>query len=683
MGRLTLAVIGFLLTGHALSASTQAPATGKARFGNWGFDLSGMDRTAKPGDDFFRYANGAWYDTAVIPADRTSIGSFVSLDIESEDRVKGILNELETKKDLSPEEKKVADLYMSFIDTAEIEQHGLAPAQKTLDAITAAKTPDDIAHLIGRVGLQLKGPVSARIGSDDKNPDAYAVSLRQAGLGLPDRDYYLIDEKNTGAVRAAYRPYIAQIFNLAGVAEADEKAARIFDLETAIAKIHWTRVDRRDADKIYNPMTIAELERFAPGFPWRIYLAELGITDPEGAERHVIVSEKSAFPGLAALFAATPVEVWKDYLTFHYLSAHASALPKRFDEAQFAFYGKVVAGQDVQLAREKRGARFVGGLIGEAVGKLYVARYFPASAKAKAQDLVRNLLSVYRRRIAAADWMSPETRAKALEKINTFTVKIGYPDVWRDYSKFDVKPGDLFGNEERGAEFNWNRDLVRLDGKVDRGEWGMTSQTVNAYYNESWNEIVFPAAILQAPFFDPNADDAVNYGSIGAVIGHEISHGFDDQGSKYDAHGVLMNWWTEADRKNFDARTASIVNQYNGYSPIPGMNVNGRLTLGENIADLAGLTVAEAAYRLSLDGKEPPVLDGLTGVQRLFLGFAQVYRYKARDATTRQRILTDPHSPPQFRVSGTVRNVDAWYEAMGVKPGDKLYLAPEERVHLW
>ncbi len=683
MRRMALAVIGFSLAGYALSAGAQAPATGKATLGNWGFELSGMDRTVKPGDDFYRYANGAWYDTAVIPADRTGTGPFVDLDIESESRVRRILNELETKKDPSPEEKKVTDLYKSFIDTAEIERLGLAPAQKALDAIAAAKTPDDIARLMGRVGLQLDGPVRAGIGSDDKNPDAYAASLRQAGLGLPDRDYYLIDEKNTAAARAAYRPYISQIFNLAGVAEADAKAARIFDLENAIAKIHWTRADRRDAEKTYNPMTIAELERFAPGFSWRIYLAERGITDPKGAERHVIVSEKSAFPGLAALFAATPVEVWKDYLTFHCLSSHANNLPKRFDEAQFAFYGKVLGGQDVQLAREKRGVRFLGGLMGEGVGKLYVARYFPAEAKAKAQDLVRNLLSVYRQRIAAADWMSPETRAKALEKVGTFTVKIGYPDVWRDYSKFEVKPGDLIGNEERGAQFNWNRKLVRLDDKVDRSEWGMTPQTVNAYYNASWNEIVFPAAILQAPFFDPNADDAVNYGGIGAVIGHEISHGFDDQGSKYDAHGVLMNWWTEADRKNFDARTTNLVNQYNGYSPLPGMNVNGRLTLGENIADFAGLTVAEAAYRLSLNGKEPPVLDGFTGEQRLFLGYAQVWRYKARDATARQRILTDRHSPPQFRVSGAVRNVDAWYEAMGVKPGDKLYLAPEARVHLW
>jgi putative endopeptidase len=678
------AVLGLGLFGYAVAGLAQEKtAPGKPVLGDWGFELSGMDRNTKPGDDFFRYANGAWFDKAVIPEDRTSTGSFVDLDIESETRVRGILDALQTRKDLSPEERKVADLYKSYIDTARIEQLGLAPAKKDLDAIADAKTHDDIARLMGDVRLRASGPFRTGIGTDDKNPDAYAVSIRQSGLGLPDRDYYLIGEKGVVAARDAYRPYIAQILTLADVPDATAKAEEIFALETEIAKLHWTRADRRDAEKTYNPMTVGELESFAPGFPWKLYLATRGVTDPPNGARKVVVSEKSAFPELAALFAKTPVAVWQEYLTFHYLSDHAVYLPKRFDDARFAFYGKILGGQDIQLAREKRGVRFVGGLMGEGVGKLYVAQYFPPEAKAKALDLVRNLLSVYKTRIEAAGWMSPATRAKALEKVGTFVVKIGYPDTWRDYSKYQVVAGDLLGNEERGVEFDWNRDLVRLDRKADRGEWGMSPQTVNAYYNQSWNEIVFPAAILQPPFFDPNADDAVNYGGIGAVIGHEISHGFDDQGSKYDAEGVLQNWWTEADRKNFDARTANLVSQYNTYSPVPGMFVNGRLTLGENIADLAGLTVAEAAYRLSLKGKTPPVLDGFTGEQRLFLGYAQVWRYKAREATARQRVLTDPHSPPEFRINGTVRNVDAWYAAMGVKPGDKLYLAPEARVHLW
>jgi putative endopeptidase len=685
MRRVGFVVLALVLGGYAASqtwAQTPAPA-GKPAIGSWGFDLAGMDKSVRPGDDFFRYANGAWFDKAVIPSDRTS-GSFLELEIQSEDRVRGIVADLEARKEnLSPEEKKVADLYRSYVDAQHVEELGLRPAEKDLNAIAAVKTHDEVARMMGFVPIQPQSPFRVGIGADDKNPDAYAVTIRQSGLGLPDRDYYLIDERGTVAARTAYRPYIAEILKLGGIDDADAKADGIFKLETEIAKIHWTRVDRRDAEKTYNPMTVSELERFAPGFPWAVYLHERGIDNPANGERKIVVSEKSAFPPLAALFAATPVEVWRDYLTFHYLSDHTPYLPRRFDDARFAFYGKVLGGQKEQLAREKRGVRFLSGLLGEGVGKLYVARYFPAESKAKAQDLVRNLLSVYRQRIENADWMSPETRARALEKVASFTVKIAYPDKWRDYSKFEVKADDLLGNEERGAQFNWNRNLIRLDDRVDRGEWGMTPQTVNAYYNESWNEIVFPAGILQPPFFDPNADDAVNYGGIGAIIGHEISHGFDDQGSKYDAKGVLQNWWTESDRKNFDGRTTNLAKQFNTYSPLPGMFVNGRLTLGENIADLAGLTVALAAYHLSLKGKEPPVLDGFTGDQRLFLGYAQGWRYKSREETTRQRVLTDPHSPPEFRVIGTVRNVDAWYDAMGVKPAEKYYLAPEARVHLW
>jgi putative endopeptidase len=687
MRRIGLWGLGMTVLAAAAAAATahgQSPAPGKAVLGNWGFELSGMDRRIKPGDDFFRYANGAWFDTAVIPPDRTATGAFVDLDVQSETRVRGILDDIEARRGaLSAEERKIASLYKSYVDTARLEELGLAPAKPVLDVIAATKTHEDIARLMATVRLQMQGLFRANIGADDKNPDAYSVTLRQAGLGLPDRDYYLLDEKGVAAVRAAYRPYIAQILSLAGIADAESKAARVFDLEAAIAKIHWTRTERRDAEKTYNPMSVSALEGFAPGFPWRAYLRELGIGAPPTGERGVIVSENTAFPGLAALFAQTPADAWKDYLSFHYLSDHAPYLPKRFDEARFAFYGKILGGQQLELAREKRGVRFLAGFIGEGVGKLYVAKYFPPEAKTKAQELVRNLLTVYRQRIEAADWMSAETRAKALDKVSTFVVKIGYPDVWRDYTKLETEAGDLLGNHERGVVFNWNRNLVRLDGKVDRNDWGMTPQTVNAYYNSSWNEIVFPAGILQAPFFDPNADDAVNYGAIGAVIGHEISHGFDDQGSKYDAKGVLTDWWTESDRKNFEVRTNTLVSQFGTYSPLAGMNVNGRLTLGENIADLAGLIVAEEAYRLSLKGREPPVLDGFTGAQRLFLGYAQVWRYKASEATVRQRVLTDPHSPPQFRISGTVRNVDAWYEAMGVKPDDKLYLPPGSRVRLW
>jgi predicted metalloendopeptidase len=687
MRRIGSAVLGLSLAGIALlsdAADGQVQPAPKAVLGTWGVDLSGMDKSVKPGDDFFRYVNGAWFATAEVPPDRTTTGSFVQLDIQSETRVRGILSELEGRAaNLSAEEKQVRDLYASYVDTERLERLGLEPARRDLALIAAVRNHDDVARLMATPELGAESIFDVRIGVDDKNPDAYAVFVRQSGLGLPDRDYYRLDENGIVATREKYRVYIADMLRLGDVADAEAKAEAIFKLETEIAEIHWSRAERRDADKTYNPMRLSELVQFAADFPWAEHLREGGIGNAPTSERQVIISEKSAFPGLASLFKRTSVDTWRDYLTFHYLSSHAAYLAKRFDDARFEFYGKVLGGQREQLARDKRGVRFVGGMMGENVGRLYVARYFPADAKAKAQDLVQNLLNVYRQRIQTADWMSPETRRQALEKVGTFSVKIGYPDKWRDYSALRVDPEDLLGNQARGARFEWNRRLARLDGPVDRSEWGMSPQTVNAYYNASLNEIVFPAGILQPPFFDPNADLAVNYGGIGAVIGHEISHGFDDQGSKYDAEGVLRNWWTEGDRRNFDGRTNALVDQFATYSPIPGLFVNGRLTLGENIADLAGLTVTHAAYHLSLNGTQAPVLDGFTGDQRVFLGYAQVWRFKAREETLRQRVLSDPHSPPEFRINGTVRNVDAWYDAMGVVPGEKLYLAPENRVHLW
>jgi putative endopeptidase len=667
------------------SQSTRAnEVPAKAAFGHWGVDLSGMDKNTRPGDDFFRYVNGAWYEKAVIPSDRTSTGSFLDLEIQSEDKVRAIVNDLESqKKSLTADEQRVRDLYHSYVDTARLEQSGLTPAQPVLDEIAALRTPEDVARAMGSIQMGTKSLFRSSIGIDDKNPDSYAVFLGQSGLGLPDRDYYLLNDKVITAAREAYRAYIGKVFELAHIPGGAEKSAAIFNLETGIAKLHWARADRRNADKVYNPMSIADLERFAPGFPWRVFIAEHGIPGASEGTRRVIVEENTAFPALAALFARTPVETWRDYLAFHYLSDHAAYLPKAFDEARFDFYGKILGGQKEQLARQKRGVLFLDGVMGDGVGKLFVARYFPPEAKAKAQTLVSNLLTIYRQRLGAADWMSPGTRQQAQEKLAKLNVKIGYPDKWRDYSKLRVDPDDLLGNDQRAGEFEWNRRLARLDQPVDRSEWGMSPQTVNAYYNSSLNEIVFPAAILQAPFFDPNADDAVNYGGIGAVIGHEISHGFDDQGSKYDASGVLKNWWTPADRENFDARTGALARQFNTYSPLADLFVNGQLTLGENIADLAGLTVAQAAYHLSLNGKQAPVIDGYSGDQRFFLGWGQVWRYKAQDQTTRQRLLSDPHSPPQFRVDGTVRNTDAWYSAFNVAPGNALYLAPELRVHLW
>ncbi len=672
---------------QAAKAPVVAPAT-HAAIGQWGVDLTGMDKSVRPGDDFNRFASGAWYDAATVPSDRPSTGAFSDLDILSETRTQDIIKQVQDKNaGLSPVETKIRDLYRSYVDTDRVEKANLQPAQKDLDKINGLKSYDDVARTMASVPMGTASIFNTGIGVDDKNPDAYAIFVGQSGLGLPDRDYYLSNEAGIVKARAAYKDYVAQVFDLAGLPGGKDKAARIYALEAAIAKLHWPRDQTREAEKIYNPYTIAQLAKFAPKFPWETYFAEMGITAPPGktklGDRRVIIAEKSAFPKLAELFAKTPIATWRDYLTFHYLSDHAAFLPKRFDDANFAFFGTALTGREAQLARDKRGVRFLDAEIGEGVGQIYVSQYFPPESKAKAQALVANLLKVYGQRIQSADWMTPATRDKALEKVQSMVVKIGYPDKWRDYSALDVKADDLLGNDQRGAVFEWNHDLKRLDDKVDRAEWGMTPQTVNAYYNPSNNEIVFPAAILQAPFFDPNADDAVNYGGIGAVIGHEISHAFDDQGSKYDAKGVLQNWWTPADRKAFDAQTAALSSQYDTYSPIENMHVNGKLTLGENIADLSGLTIANAAYHLSLNGKQAPVIDGYTGDQRFFLGFGQVWRYKSREGMTRQRLLTDPHSPAQFRVDGSTRNIDAWYGAWNVTPDQKYYLAPDKRVKLW
>jgi predicted metalloendopeptidase len=661
-----------------------ARSTVEAELGMWGVDLDGLDRSKEPGDDFFRYVNGTWLEEAEIPADRTSTGSFLDLSIRSEERVQAILSDLESKEILSRVERKVRDLYRSFVDTERLEEIGLAPAMDDLQRIAEIETHEEVARVMASVPMGSESIFNVGIAIDDKKPDAYAVFIRQSGLGLPDRDYYLLDEPNIIAAREAYLGYIAEMLELGGVGGAQEKAVEIYALEAQIAEIHWPRADRRDADRVYNPMTVTALSEYAPGFPWPLYLDDHGISAVgDAGERIVVASENTAFPPLADLFARTPVAVWRDYLTFHYLDSHAPYLSNVFDEAYFEFRGRTLSGQEQQLDRAKRGVRFLNRTIGEGVGQIYVARHFPYSAKAEAEALVDNLLAVYRDRIRTLDWMGEETRARALEKAQAFTVKIGYPDDWRDYSALEVIEDDLFGNRARGAAFEWHYDVSRLDEPVDRNEWHMSPQTVNAYYNPSLNEIVFPAAILQAPFFDPYADDAVNYGGIGAVIGHEISHGFDDQGSKYDARGILENWWTESDRANFESRTARLVDHFNAYSPLEGMFVNGQLTLGENIADTAGITIAHSAYALSLGGEPAPVLDGFNGDQRVFLGYAQVWRYKAQEATMRRRILSDPHSPPEFRVNGAIRNVDGWYEAFGVTPDMDLYLTPEERVQLW
>jgi len=499
------------------------------------------------------------------------------------------------------------------------------------------------------------------IGVNDKNSNQYAIDLTQSGLGMPDRDYYLRDDKELAKTRDAYKKYLSGMFALAGISDGEKRAAAVYDLEYKIAQAQWPNAERRDEDKTYNPMKLSDLKALAPQFPWEAYFkaGHIALNGPSG-ERWVIVAEKSAFPKLAEIFASTPVSVWRDYLTVHYLHTFAAVLPKKFDDANFAFYGTTLQGNAQQLPRAARAAHLLDDLLGEALGKLYVAKYFPPEAKAKAEELVSNLLKAYDADIRTLAWMTPATREKALDKLHKFHVKIGYPDHWRDYAALVIKRNDLLADVQRGGEFEWNRRLTRLDRPVDKTEWGMSPPTVNAYNNSQFNEIVFPAAIMQPPFFDFHADDAVNYGGIGAVIGHEISHGFDDQGSKFDADGAFNNWWTPEDRKAFEERTAALGKQYDSYEALPGLHVNGAFTMGENIADNAGIAIAIKAYHISLNGKTAPVLDSFTGDQRFFLGWAQVWRTLMRDDALRQLITTNPHSPGHVRAFAPLRNVDAW-----------------------
>ncbi len=661
-------------------------AADKPQFGQFGVDLGAMDKSVKPGDNFFSYTNGSWLKTAVIPPDRSQTGSFQDLQILSETRMRAIVDDLEKKSyaQLSPEEKKLRDLYDAFEDTTAIEANGLKPVQKDLNYLAGLKTKEDVARAMASVPLGTESIYDIGIGVDDKNPDNYSLNLNQAGLGLPDRDYYISDDKALVDTRNQYRQYLSDMMKLAGMDDVDARADRILALETQIAKAQWSRADRRDEDKIYNPMKVSELKALAPDFPWDAFLAETHVPlMTHNGERYAIVAEKTAFAPLADIFAQVPVSTWRDYLTVHYLHHYSAYLPKRFDDRDFAFYGTVLGGRTQQLDRRTRGIHLLDAELGEALGKLYVARYFPPEAKAKADELVQNLLAAYKEDIKTLSWMSPETRTKALEKISQFTPKIGYPSHWRDYSAYTVTRNDLIGDIQRGSVFEWNREVNRINQPVDRTEWGMTPPTINAYYNPSFNEIVFPAAILQAPFFDPNADDAVNYGGIGAVIGHEVSHGFDDQGSKYNGKGVFQNWWTAQDRANFDAKTKAMVKQYDSYEPLPGLHVIGENTLGENIADNAGIAISLKAYHISLNGKSAPVIDGLTGDQRFYLSFGQIWRTKQRDSSLRTQTLSNEHSPSEFRVIGPTRNQDEWYTAFNVQPGDKYYLPPEQRVHLW
>ena len=667
-------------------ASTSVAPTGPA-FGAWGVDLANMDRTVKPGDDFFKFVNGTWYAKAEIPADRTSTGSFQDLRLQSEQHMKAIVAELEAQAidKLDDEQKKLRSLYDAYMDTAQIESRGLAPAQKDLATFASLKTREDVARAMANPAVASDSLFAANVGADPKRSTAYVMSVSQSGLALPDRDYYLRVDPELEKTRDAYRKYLTTVLGLAGAKDAAARADAVFALETAIARASWAAADRRDANRTYNPMSIADLEKFAPGFPWAAFFEARGLSPktPAGVPRTVVVRESTAFPPLAKLFAATPIAVWGDWLTAHYLHTMSAFLPKAVEDANFAFFGTVIGGQQAPLPRDVRAAALLDQRLGHPLGKIYVAKYFPPESKAKVEALVANMLKAYEADIQQISWMTETTRQKALEKLHAFVPHVGYPDRWRDYSALDITRDDLVGDISRSSVFEARYRMGRIDQPVDRNEWNMTPPTVNAYYTPTLNSIFFPAAILQAPFFDPRADDAVNYGGIGAVIGHEISHGFDDQGSKYDGAGLLQSWWTDADRAAFDERVTALGAQYDTYEGLPGLHVNGKLTMGENIGDLSGLSIALKAYHLALNGAAAPVRDGFTGDQRFFLAFGQIWRAKYRDGAMRQQVLSNPHSPPMFRVIGPTRNIDAWYAAFDVKAGDKEYLAPDKRVRIW
>jgi predicted metalloendopeptidase len=661
----------------ALPALASAQATQKTL----GIDTTNFDRSVRPQDDFFRFVNGGWLKRTEIPSDAASWGAFNELREGSRTALHAILDSaLTTKAAPGSELQKVRDLYKSYMDSSRVEALGLTPLRPELKVIAAVKTtrqlPVTFAHF-AKIGVQT--PVGVMVGADQKASNTNIVSVSQSGLGLPDRDYYLKNDAKMVSTRHSYQQYITDLLTAAKQPDPSGAAARIVALETQIAQKHWDRARNRDRNATYNKMNVAHLKAMAPDYSFASYLAAAGLSKATD----VIVRQPDYIPAIDSIIAATPVSTWREYLTFKLLDSYANELPSAFQNARFAFRGKALSGQEEMPVRWKRGVDEVGGTLGEAVGKLYVQRNFKPAAKARMDSLVQNLRAAYAVGIDSLTWMSPATKAQAKDKLAHFTVKIAYPDKWRDYSALTVRPNDLFGNAKRAAEFQTAYNVSQLGKPVDRSRWGMTPQTVNAYYNPSNNEIVFPAAILQPPFFDPNADDAVNYGAIGAVIGHEIGHGFDDQGRKSDGMGNLRDWWTEADAKAFDARTAKLGAQYDAIMPVDSVHINGKLTMGENIGDLSGLAQAYRAYKISLHGKEAPVIGGFTGDQRFFLGFAQIWRTKYRDAALRQQLLTDPHSPGTARAYVPLINNDAFQAAFNVQPGDKMYLPPEDRVKIW
>ena len=675
-GAIALLIAGSFAAPHAFGAE---PAKGPQS----GIIVQHGDKAVRAQDDFFRHVNGAWLKDYEIPADRSSSGAFYDLRIELLPKLHAIIeDQAKAKSKPGSDAQKVADTYATFMDTAGIEAAGVKPLQAEFAKIDALRDAKQIPALLAWMNqVADTAPYDITVHQDNKDATKYVLDLGQGGLGMPDRDYYLNDtDAKLKDTRAKYLAHIEKMLGMAGDKDAAKHAADVLALETELAKAQWTKVELRDPIKAYNKIELSKMAALAPGYDWAAYFKALGV---DKKISYVIVAQPSYLTAFAKTVQATPLDVWKTYFKWHLLKTSAQQLPQAFADEGFAFYGTTLAGTKVQEDRWKRGVRLVDGQMGESLGKLYVAQHFPPENKARMEKLVSNLLLAFKQSIDTLDWMSPATKKEAQLKLSTFVPKIGYPKHWRDYSKLKVVKGDAVGNLRRAKQFAVQYELNKLGRPIDRNEWGMTPQTVNAYYNPEMNEIVFPAAILQPPFFDAKADDAVNYGAIGAVIGHEISHGFDDQGAQYDEKGNLRDWWTADDHAKFKAKTTVLVQQYNGFSPLPGYNVNGELTLGENIADNSGLAIAFKAWKLSLGGKPGAVLDGMTGEQRFFAGWGQAWRTKMREQQMIVRIKTDPHSPGEFRANGPLRNMTPFYDTYGVKEGDQMYLAPDKRVSIW
>ncbi|MBV8037048.1 M13 family metallopeptidase [Roseateles sp.] len=659
-----------LLGGAALAAAPRS-----------GLDLTGFDRAVRPQDDLFRAANGHWLATTGIPADKPNYGSFIELADLSDKRVREVVESLAaTPQKAGSAAQKIVDFYAAHLDMAAIDQAGMAPLKPLLEGVDAIASREQFAAWLGARAGQVAGLVDLDVDADFKQPGINRLLVHQAGLGLPNRDYYLkTDDARMAKARAAYLAYLETLAREAGLADPAAAAGRVMALERRIAELHWDQVANRDPVKLYNPMTPAELAAKAPGLDWQGLLKAAGMP----ALQRLSVSQPSFCIGLARLVGETPLDELRLYAKLRMLDSLAGVLPGPVRDASFAFHGTALSGATTERPRWQKAVAGVNGALGEAVGQVYVQRYFPAADKARMLTLVGNLMSAYKDSIGTLTWMTPATQAAAQEKLSKYMVKIGYPETWRNYSGLEVRAGDALGNTLRAGRFGWLYQAAKADQPVDRREWLMTPQTVNAYYNPMMNEIVFPAAILQPPFYSSQADDAVNYGAIGAIIGHEISHGFDDEGSQFDGDGALRNWWTEADRKAFDAIGARLVAQYDAYEPIPGKHVNGQLTLGENIADLSGLQIAYKAYLRSLGGKPAPVIDGYSGEQRFFLGWSQAWREKSREQRLLRLLTADPHAPSEFRANGAAVNHDGFHDTFKTQPGDKMFKPAAERIRIW